>query len=120
MKPKQKRYRIPLFGGTLVVCPTLDDHTREFNRLSRYEGYTLGGPGATRDAPGSSCTSAFVIANELRVLVHVAHRGAACHEAVHCAQAVAEQAGMDPLREQEAFAYLTQWAFGRITGDTPA
>jgi hypothetical protein len=110
-----RRHTIPLFGGALIVAPTMESYNAKFAKLAEFEGYKVSdtSDSATRDEDSATC--GFVIGNELHVLV-VARRAAACHEATHCAQAVALHIGLDPLREQEAFAFLSQWCFDRITG----
>jgi hypothetical protein len=61
-------------------------------------------------------TSDQIVDGELVIVSGVFDRRGStrAHEATHCAQAVAEAIGMDPLREQEAFAYLSRWFYEEL------
>lgn len=107
-----RRIRIPLYGGTLVVCASLAEFNRAFVALARRAGVPAEDESESLNA-GSSCTSSLLIDGSLHVICY-ARRNRAHHEATHCAQAVAEHVGMDPLREAEGFAYLAEWMFDQL------
>ena len=109
-----KTIAIPLYGGKLIVAANQAEFDRAYDRLLAQLGQTPAGE-TFMLSPAGLTTSA-VVADKLVVLsgMFIKHGGARCHEAVHCAQAVAEAVGMNPLREQEAFAYLTQWFYEEL------
>jgi hypothetical protein len=106
-----KRHRIPIYGGLLVVCRTVAEAEAAFRRLAGHE-------------PREDCSGGMRDGEVLRgqhagdlLLVAGIYTDApdlVCHEAVHCAQFIAERVGMDPLAELEAFAYLTQWLLAQL------
>jgi hypothetical protein len=107
-----KRHPIPLFGGALIACASLDEFNAAVRRFTKQLRLVEADP--VDWSNGDGATDEFVINEEVVVVSYAG--GHACHEATHCAQAIALHIGLDPLKEQEAFAYLTQWCFDRITG----
>lgn len=109
-----KTIAIPIYGGRLVLVTSQADFDRAYDRVLNSQGLDR-----TEEVAGLrqvGMTANAVVGNEL-VIVSGAfdRRGSTrCHEATHCAQAVAEAVGMDPLKEQEAFAYLTQWFYEEL------
>jgi hypothetical protein len=106
-----KRHRIPIYGGLLVVCRTIEEAEAAYRRLNGREPPEDRSRGS-RDGE----TIRGQHADDLLLVVGIYTDAAdlACHEAVHCAQFIAERVGMDPLAELEAFAYLTQWLFAQL------
>jgi hypothetical protein len=100
-----RKLRIPIYGGDLIICGSIAEFDVAYAK--RFE----------RDQPtprrSGICgmTASGVAGGETLIVTGVWDKSGStrCHEAVHCAQAVAEHSGMDPLREEEAFAYLVQW-----------
>lgn len=116
-----KRVQIPIYGGVLVACASNEEFERAYARMVRKLG--TGEPDAdSYAAPGGLTTSA-IVDGELQIISGewdgsstTAGGSTRCHEAVHCAQAVALHIGLDPLKEQEAFAHLTSWFYEQLEG----
>ena len=109
-----KTIPIPIYGGRLIVARNQPEFDRTYERL-------LAGEGLQRsDEHEALCkqgvTSSLVLDGELAIICGVFDRRGStrAHEATHCAQAVAEVKGLDPIREQEAFAYLVQWFYEEL------
>lgn len=111
-----KTTAIPIYGGRLIVCRTRAEFDRAYEAEMVRAGMELV-DGPTLLSTGGM-TSHEIVGGELVIVSGVFDRrgGTRCHEATHCAQAVAEAAGMNPLREQEAFAYLVQWFYEELAG----
>ncbi len=108
-----KRIHIPIYGGFLHLCGTALEFTEATTRAIEAQGLIPGEPSAVA---ACGLTDSMIVDGVVRVYVWAEHGNTAarCHEAVHCAQEIAEHLGMDPLRDREAFAYLAQWFFERI------
>lgn len=109
-----KTIAIPIYGGKLIVATSQAEFDRAYDRVLDSQGLER-----TEEIAGLrqiGMTANAVVNNQLVIVTGVFDRSGAtrCHEATHCAQAVAEAVGMDPLREQEAFAYLTQWFYEEL------
>jgi hypothetical protein len=106
-----KRHRIPIYGGLLVVCTTVEEAEAAYRRLDGREPPEDRSRGSRHGEVlrGQHADDLLLVAG-----IYCDEPGIACHEAVHCAQFIAERVGMDPLCELEGFAYLTQWAFVRL------
>lgn len=106
-----KTIDIPIYGGRLIVANSQSEFDRVYKRILAGQGVKPCEESVALCRGGM--TSSEVIGNEVVIVSGVFDRRGStlCHEAVHCAQVVAEAAGMDPIREQEAFAYLTQWFY---------
>lgn len=110
-----KTTAIPIYGGRLIVCRS----RAEFDRA--YEAEMVRAGVELVDGPTLLCsggmTSHEVVAGELVIVSGVFDRRGStrAHEATHCAQAVAGSVGMDPIREEEAFAYLVQWFYEELS-----
>lgn len=107
-----RRIPVPIFGGMLVVCASLAEFNRAYMALAKRAGISADDEAEPMNA-GDSCTSSLVLDGALHIVCY-ARRNRAHHEATHCAQAVAEHVGMDPLREAEGFAYLAEWMFDQL------
>lgn len=110
-----KTIPIPIYGGRLIVAKNQAEFDRAYDRVLVDEGLQRS------DEPVSMCSlsglTSHAISDGMLVIVSGAFNrrsGTRCHEAVHCAQAVAEAVNMNPLLEQEAFAYLTEWFFEEL------
>lgn len=107
--------QIPLYAGWLFIATS----EKEFDKL--YASYIVNEGEAPPDPlpfATSGLTSCAVQQDGRIVVVSGVwpkRHSEACHEAVHCAQYVAENRAIDPLVEKEAFAYLVQWFFEQLT-----
>lgn len=109
-----KTIDIPIYGGQLTVTRSLTEFNKAFDRMLEHYGQVRTDESMGR-AP-SGLTVSTLVDNEVQIISGAFDRKAdtRCHEAVHCAQAVAEAIGMDPVKESEAFAHLTQWFFQEL------
>ena len=109
-----KTIPIPIYGGKLVVARNQAEFDRAYNRL--LAGQSLQRSDENEAPCKRGITSSWIANGELSIVSGVfdRHGSTRCHEATHCAQAVAEAVGINPLREQEAFAYLTQWFYEEL------
>jgi hypothetical protein len=114
-----RTYQIPIYGGRLYVTKSLDAFNTAYKRYLLATGEEAIETGMSNAMDGGA-TAGEVVGGELRIVSSVwlrpgASRGSVlCHEAVHCAQTVARHIGMDPVEENEAFAYLTQWFYQKV------
>ena len=110
-----KNMQIPLYAGWLFIASS----EKKFDKLyARYiKGKHEEAPAPLQFATGGLTSCA--VQKDGRVVVVSGvwpkRHSEACHEAVHCAQFLAEHRGLDPLAEKEAFAYLVQWFFEQLT-----
>jgi hypothetical protein len=106
--------KIPIYGGKLIVARTQEEHDAAYKRLLASSGLSATEESTTLAAGGM--TTHAVVDNRLVIIAGVFERNdpIRAHEATHCAQAVAEAVCMNPLKELEAFAYLTQWFFQEL------
>lgn len=106
-----KTIKIPLYGEKLIVVRTQAEFNTAYSKLLAHAGDECCEESVTLSAGGM--TTQAVVDNELFIIsgMFVHDGGMRCHEATHCAQAVAEAVRMNPIRETEAFAYLTQWFY---------
>lgn len=109
-----KTVAIPIYGGRLIVVRNQAEFDRAYDNLITRLGLQRSNESAAMCARG--VTASATDDKTLVIICGVFHRNSStrCHEAVHCAQAVAEAVNMDPLQEQEAFAYLTEWFFEEL------
>jgi hypothetical protein len=101
-----------MYGGLLVVCRTIEEAEAAYRRLDGREPPEDRSRGARHGEVlhGQHADDLLLV-----VGIYTDAPDVACHEAVHCAQFVAERVGMDPLCELEGFAYLTQWVFAQLS-----
>lgn len=105
---------IPLFPGLLHVHHDKASWTKTFQRLCKRGGYDS--ESACLHPAQEGQTSAVILDGVVHVVSGVFDKDpeTACHEAVHCAQEVAKHCAIDPLAEQEGFAYLTAHFFKEL------
>lgn len=110
-----KTIQIPIYGGRLIVARNQAEFDRAYDRLLAGEGLQRSDDTVSMCSLGG-LTSHAVCDGKLFIVSGVFDRRGAtrCHEAVHCAQALAEAICMDPVREVEAFAYLVQWFYEEL------
>ncbi len=102
-----KKHPIPIYGGTLHVSGNTAEYSAAYRRLFQDD---LGA--YPNHWKALTChRDRIILVGIFQPRYWATH---ACHESVHCAQSVAERVSMDPLKEEEAFAYLVQWFFDRI------
>lgn len=109
-----KRIPIPLYGGLLIVVNDEAAFDIEHRKLVKRAKYVWEDP-VVNAAPDGT-TVDLMVGDSINILSGYWGKdlSVVCHEAVHCAQAIARHIGMDAVVESEAFAYLTQWFFEQL------
>jgi hypothetical protein len=108
-----RKIKIPIYGGSILACANATEFITEYRSLARLWGYESTPP--VLEPGEAGIVVSFPDEAWLQVLAYVPKKGGArAHEATHVAQAIARHVGMDPLAEEEAFAYLVQWCFDEL------